>query len=155
MRGLFGVDFVLCDEVPWPVEVNPRYTASVEVLEYATGLRALALHHRVFDPAAPERGNVSLPEGVAGVAGVVGKAILFARAPLRFPEEGPWLAVLRSSATDSVEEMPDFADIPPAGQVIEAGRPILSFFARAGSVAECLEALRRIAADLDARLFGR
>ena len=35
LRGLFGVDFVLSEGVPWPVEINPRYTASVEVLEYA------------------------------------------------------------------------------------------------------------------------
>jgi predicted ATP-grasp superfamily ATP-dependent carboligase len=143
LRGLFGVDFVLREGVPWPVEVNPRYTASVEVLEYGTGLRALAPHHRVFGSAT----TVSV-EGE-----VVGKAILFARSPLRFPEDGPWMAALRSSA--SIEEMPAFADIPPAGQVIEAGRPVLTFFARAGGVTECLEALRRIAADLDARLFGR
>jgi len=26
---------ILRDGVPWPVEINPRYTASVEVLEYA------------------------------------------------------------------------------------------------------------------------
>ena len=40
LRGLFGIDGVLRDGAFWPVEVNPRYTASVEVLEYATGLRA-------------------------------------------------------------------------------------------------------------------
>src|SRR5207249_9264748 len=33
LRGLFGVDCVLRDGIPWPVEVNPRYPASVEVLE--------------------------------------------------------------------------------------------------------------------------
>ena len=38
--GLFGVDGVLDAERFWPVEVNPRYTASVEVLEGATGLPA-------------------------------------------------------------------------------------------------------------------
>ncbi|MEJ7637550.1 MAG: ATP-grasp domain-containing protein [Singulisphaera sp.] len=32
--GLFGVDFILSDGQPWPVEINPRYTASVEVLEW-------------------------------------------------------------------------------------------------------------------------
>ena len=42
LRGLFGVDFILGNDQPWPVEVNPRYTASLEVLEYATRLQALA-----------------------------------------------------------------------------------------------------------------
>ena len=38
--GLFGVDLILRDGEPWPVEVNPRYTASVEVLELALGTSA-------------------------------------------------------------------------------------------------------------------
>src|SRR5262249_12482523 len=37
LRGLFGVDCIVHDGVPWPVEVNPRYTASVEVVEWQTG----------------------------------------------------------------------------------------------------------------------
>lgn len=145
--GLFGVDFVLRDGVPWPVEVNPRYTASVEVLEYATGLRALALHRQVFEPDAHV---VPLPHAADGV---VGKAILFARAPLIVPEDGPWMASLSSPVP--VEEMPAYADIPPAGQRIEAGRPILTFFARAADEASCVAALRRTAADLDMLLHGR
>ena len=34
--GWFGVDYVLHDGVPWPVEINPRYTASVEIHELAS-----------------------------------------------------------------------------------------------------------------------
>jgi uncharacterized protein len=48
LKGLFGVDLILKDEVPWPVEINPRYTASVEVLEWATGRALLEEHSRVF-----------------------------------------------------------------------------------------------------------
>jgi predicted ATP-grasp superfamily ATP-dependent carboligase len=147
MRGLFGVDFVLRDGVPWLIEVNPRYTASVEVLEYATGLRALALHRQVFEPEAPA---VPLPHAVNGV---VGKAILFARTPLIVPDNGPWMASLSSPL--SFEEMPPFADIPPAGQCIEAGRPILTFLVRAADEASCMAALQRTAADLDTRLHAR
>ncbi len=44
LRGLFGVDCQVRDGAVWAIEVNPRYTASVEVIEYATGLNALALH---------------------------------------------------------------------------------------------------------------
>jgi predicted ATP-grasp superfamily ATP-dependent carboligase len=155
LRGLFGVDFILRDGVPWPVEVNPRYTASVEILEYARGLPALALHASAFDSDASP---LFVPP-ITGAEGVMGKAILFACAPLTFPEQGPWMPVLRqlagaASATRSWEP-PAFADIPHAGQQIEAGRPILTFFARAASEAGCIEALRRIAADLDRRLFGR
>ena len=44
LLGWFGIDYVLCGGEPWPVEVNPRYTASVEVHELATGHSLLAEH---------------------------------------------------------------------------------------------------------------
>lgn len=148
LRGLFGVDGVLRDGTFWPVEINPRYPASVEVLEYATGLRALAWHRRPF---AGEK-NPLPPAPTAPLAGHVGKAILFARADLTFPADGPWRDVLRSPAP--VTELPAFADIPPAGATILAGHPLLTLFARGVSVAACEAELRRIAADLDRLLFG-
>jgi predicted ATP-grasp superfamily ATP-dependent carboligase len=148
LRGLFGVDFVLRDGMPWPVEVNPRYTASVEVLEYAAGVPALALHRRVFDPSAPE----PYPSPLATAGGWLAKAILFARAALTFPAEGPWQTALDPSVLPW--KVPAFADVPAAGEQIGAGRPILTFFARAATEADCLLRLRELAADLDTRLFG-
>ena len=44
LRGIFGVDFILDGERVWTLEVNPRYTASVEIVERATGLPAVAMH---------------------------------------------------------------------------------------------------------------
>lgn len=35
LSGVFGIDAIVRDGRPWTVEVNPRYTASVEVNEYA------------------------------------------------------------------------------------------------------------------------
>ncbi|HEY1381511.1 MAG TPA: ATP-grasp domain-containing protein [Gemmataceae bacterium] len=143
LRGLFGVDAVVRDGVPWPVEVNPRYTASVEVLEYATGLRALALHRRAFDPSAPI-------VQVGPRAGLVGKAVWYAPRPLTVPADGPWEAVLRQPPLDAP---PAFADIPPAGQRVAAGRPVLTAFAAGDSAAECERRLRVIASELDAWLL--
>jgi predicted ATP-grasp superfamily ATP-dependent carboligase len=141
LRGLFGVDFILADRIPWPVEINPRYTASVEILEYALGIRALSLHRSAFD----EEGSIS-HNPVSG-QGSFGKAILFAKSALEFPEEGPWTHSLAHAK--SVEEMPDFADIPNAGHIIESGRPILTFFSKSSSVHGCIDSLKQIARDLD------
>jgi predicted ATP-grasp superfamily ATP-dependent carboligase len=169
LRGLFGVDGVLRDGVFWPVEINPRYTASVEVLEHAAGVPAMQLHAGPFPPS-PARGEGSgvrggvfgratptppapLPQGERGgrtPTGVVGKGILFARADLQFPPDGPWLQSLTRPPDLG---LPAFADIPQAGEVIPAGRPVLSFFTRAPSLAACEEQLRQIAIDLDRRLF--
>jgi predicted ATP-grasp superfamily ATP-dependent carboligase len=148
LRGLFGVDFILRGGVPWPVEINPRYTASMEVLEYARQTPVLALHRHAFEPDAPP---VPEPAGCYR-GGIVGKAVLFARSPLCFPVDGPWLSVLQSPGP--VEVMPGFADIPPAGQPIAVGRPVLTFYTRGRSVADCVDRLGLIAADLDRRLFG-
>jgi predicted ATP-grasp superfamily ATP-dependent carboligase len=150
LRGLFGVDGVVRDGAFWPVEVNPRYTASVEVLEYDGGLPAMAWHRAAFDPAALR------PDQVAGgprsqAALFIGKAILFARENLTFPAEGPWADVLRRPLGP---EPTPFADIPHPGTPIKAGRPVLTFFARAGAPNACLDSLRRTAGELDHLLFG-
>ena len=46
LRGLFGIDLVLDQGtgVAWPTEVNPRYTASVEIYEWVFGLSLLTWH---------------------------------------------------------------------------------------------------------------
>jgi predicted ATP-grasp superfamily ATP-dependent carboligase len=141
LRGLFGVDGVIRDDVFWPVEVNPRYTASIEVLEYATRLGAMAHHRAAFDPLAPDP-----PAGVRPRE-VLGKAILFARTTFQFPGEGPWRDTL--DRPGPIEDMPAFADIPPAGEEIDAGKPILTLFARGESVEECTEALRKGSGDVE------
>jgi predicted ATP-grasp superfamily ATP-dependent carboligase len=48
--GLFGVDFIRAGSGLYPVEVNPRYTASVEVLERITGMPLLAWHVAAREP---------------------------------------------------------------------------------------------------------
>jgi predicted ATP-grasp superfamily ATP-dependent carboligase len=147
LMGLFGVDGVLREGIFWPLEINPRYTASVEVLEYATETPLLGWHGHLFT-------HHRLPTPPALVANrTIGKAILFARDHLHFPAEGPWMAVLRSPKP--IHELPAFADIPAAGEAIEAGKPILTFFATADSATACEDVLRRIAVDLDRWLFER
>ena len=140
LRGLFGVDAVLRDGTPWPVEVNPRYTASVEVLEFATGVPALDLHRRAYQ-------SDGLPTVRGDARRVVGKAVLFARADLRFPAGGPWEEALRSPGL--LDEPPAFADIPDEGERLSPGQPVLTFFATAPSVGECLDRLRKRAAALN------
>jgi predicted ATP-grasp superfamily ATP-dependent carboligase len=138
LNGVFGVDGILHDGAFWPVEINPRYTASVEVLEHAGAAPVLG--------PSPRRHPLPPP-----VSTCVGKAILFALRDLRFPAEGPWLSALSSAPT---LELLSFADVPSPGELIAAGRPVLSFFTRGESPVACEEQLRQIAAGLDQRLFG-
>jgi predicted ATP-grasp superfamily ATP-dependent carboligase len=150
LRGLFGVDAIRREGVPWPVEVNPRYTASVEVLEYATGVAALDQHLAAFYPASGgrERPNAGGADGPRSPC--VGKAILFARDALIFPRDGPWSAALQTPGC--VHELPAFADLPHGGQRFHARQPVLTCFAGGDTPSDCLDRLRQIALDLDRRL---
>jgi predicted ATP-grasp superfamily ATP-dependent carboligase len=147
LRGIFGVDCIVRDGVPFPVEVNPRYTASVEVLELAGRISALDMHQRAFAAPAPEL----IPDASHKRQDLIGKAILFARATLHFPEQGPWRA---AHAIADRWAIPPFADIPAAGTTILRGKPILSFFTTGRSIDECESRLRQIACGLDRVLFG-
>jgi predicted ATP-grasp superfamily ATP-dependent carboligase len=160
LRGLFGVDFILSDGVPFPVEVNPRYTASVELLHHAGFSPPVLLWHAcAFEDArainSRFKGRWVPPPADVPVhfLGSVGKAILFARRSFTFPAEGPWQSYL--DASRPVDVAPEFADIPEAGQRIEAGQPVLTLFTRAAEIPSCLEALRRAVDALDPLLFGR
>jgi predicted ATP-grasp superfamily ATP-dependent carboligase len=144
LRGLFGVDGIWRRGVLWPVEVNPRYTASVEVLEYATGLQTLTLHEQVFANAKPP----AMP--ILRANAIVGKAIVFARQRFLVPAAGPWQASLDTPVGD----LPGYADIPPAGTVIAPGQPVMTVFARANDADACEKNMREIAAALDRDLFG-
>jgi predicted ATP-grasp superfamily ATP-dependent carboligase len=142
LRGLFGADFIVSDGAPRLVEINPRYTASIEVLEIAMGIRALSWHRDAFEPKGPV---TSLPTGTS--TGMLGKAILFAVKSLVFPKDGPWRWSLENSG-DCLAN-PEFADIPAPGERIEAGQPILTFFVRGDDVDDCLEQLQARARALD------
>lgn len=130
LRGLFGTDYIRV----WVHDVNPRFPASLEVLEFATNTTLLTR----TTPPPPIRS-------------VVGKAIYYAPHALTLPASGPWDESL-ARCTD-VWRRPDFADIPDPGTVIDAGHPVLTILAEAATEAECEAELRRRAADLDT-LFG-
>ncbi len=150
LTGIFGIDGILRDDVFFSVEINPRYTASVEVLEYATGSTLLADHAHIY---AYSRLPPSPPPSPSPRQRIVGKAILFAREDLIFPHEGPWRTEL--DVPKPVQAMPTFADIPSAGERIESGKPILTVFASANSPSACEEMLQQIAPELDRWLYRR
>jgi predicted ATP-grasp superfamily ATP-dependent carboligase len=144
LRGLFGLDFLLEGEEPRPVDLNPRYTASAEVLEHALGFSAVALHREAFtgpghDPAPGGAAPAAPPAGREPAGGAIGKAVLFAPRRLVLAED---LARLRPA---DPWRLPTLADIPARGRTVERGRPLLTVFARAGTEADCLRALERAA----------
>jgi predicted ATP-grasp superfamily ATP-dependent carboligase len=129
LRGLNGVDFVLRGSRPVVLEVNPRYCASMELIERASGTSVFGLH------VAACRGE--LPADVELPPGVWGKAIVYATRTVAAPDTTAWLA-------EGVR------DVPHPGDVIRAGHPICTVLASAPTREACEAALRAEAARIRA-----
>jgi len=142
--GLFGVDAVLDNETLWPIEVNPRYTASLEVLERAFEIDAIRIHVDVC------RGG-RLPRRLGQAARAwCGKAILYARADLSVP---PAWARFAEEAI-SARPWPELADVPAAGTRIRARSPVVTVLAKAAGEQAAHDLLRSRAAQVERRLYG-
>ena len=127
LKGIFGVDLILdAHDRPFPVEINPRYTASVEVLEMAVGRSLLAMHRLAFEPGAiVESIDPSVKQSFAG------KAILFADRRCTLPMLDAW----------HPRESRGVADIPAIGATFAPGEPVMSVLARGSSLSSCTRRL--------------
>ncbi|MCE9589357.1 MAG: ATP-grasp domain-containing protein [Planctomycetes bacterium] len=165
LRGVFGVDAILDPQNNIrPVEVNPRYTASVEILERAgapsplvgeggesasrvrggspaTMPSVLAGDPLTIPDATPHppraRGTLS-PKGEGKT--LHGKAVLFAHNATAAPDFYRWFT-------------PDeIADVPAIGEPIPAGHPVCTVFASGADESSVLAGLRDAAERLYTRL---
>lgn len=137
--GLNGIDFVARDATPYAIEVNPRWSASMELVERAYGLSVFGAHADAcaagtlpdFDLARARRR-----------AGAIGKAIVFARRDVVAGDTRAWLAD------------PSVRDVPHPRERIQAGRPVCTVFAESLDAAACYTALVQRADAVYAELAG-
>ena len=134
--GVNGIDFVARGAVPYAVEVNPRYCASMELVERARGISIFAVHARAC------AGELPALVHTRPAADVIGKAIVYAREDVMPEGTARWL------------EDDDVRDVPAPGERIARGHPICTVFARGRSVTACGGALaaraRTVYRSLDA-----
>ena len=127
LTGLFGVDAIKRQDRIYPVEVNPRYTASVEALELALEVKAIKFHCDACEGRRIEV-EASVPRRL------IGKAILFAPEDLIFsPCAGDGFSI---------------ADIPAAGTAIKQGQPILTVLVNGNSIDSITHSLKRAARSI-------
>ncbi len=146
LLGLFGVDMILDGSKAWTIEVNPRYTASVELIERATGVQAIAWHI-----AACRDGKLpSEIHGQKNSTAIYGKVILFAKQTTTITEGFThWAFELAHHAA-----WPDAADIPAPDRVIAARQPIVTLFATGNSAADVEARLHHRVTEAEAMLYG-
>jgi predicted ATP-grasp superfamily ATP-dependent carboligase len=132
LLGSNGVDFVVTDDSPFVIEVNPRLQGSLDTVERSTGLNVVDAHVKAV------RGE--LPERVAAKRYAV-KAIVFAK------HEG---VVRRNFDLESDKE--GIVDIPEKGRIVQSGQPIATGIGvggtRASACAEAMKNVERIKANV-------
>jgi len=118
LRGVNGIDFILRGDELLVLELNPRFPASAELMERATGVSIFAAHAAACAGELPGRAP-------SQVAGAWGKAIVYAREDVVTRDTKPWL------------DRPDVRDVPFPGERIPVGSPVCTVFARGANAAEC------------------
>ncbi|MGH7673183.1 MAG: ATP-grasp domain-containing protein [Gemmatimonadales bacterium] len=132
--GVNGIDFVARRGVPYAVEVNPRYTASMELVERAYGLSMFDIHARACAGALPAFDLAAARAAPGG--GAIGKAIVYARRSITVADTRGW------QSDCSVR------DVPAPHERIARGRPVCTVFARGRDGADCYAALNARAVAL-------
>lgn len=143
--GLFGVDVILEGDVVWVLEVNPRYTASVELLEHAYDVALVADHVRACrDRALP-------PPRTWAARRTVGKRIVYAgdAGATVAPEFTELLWKLRGD-----DRLPAVADIPPAASTVGPHAPLATVLSAGNDSTAVAEQLQAAAAEIG-RAFDR
>jgi predicted ATP-grasp superfamily ATP-dependent carboligase len=137
--GVNGIDFIARDGIPFAIEINPRWSASVELVELAYEFSVFAAH-----AAACRNGRLPVFDLQAArrTAPAMGKAIVFARRDVTVGDTRPWLSNT------------GVRDVPRPGERISAGRPVCTVFARGKDSTACYAALVRRAASVYSHLAG-
>jgi uncharacterized protein len=126
--GLNGIDFILQGSRPAVLEVNPRYSGSMELVERATGVSMFGLHLRACRGILP--GPKPEADRRAGARTEFhGKRIVYARRDVTATASLTWLER-------------GVRDVPHPGDTIGKGRPICTVLSAGPSREECLAALR-------------
>jgi uncharacterized protein len=129
LRGLNGLDFIVSSGIPHIIEVNPRYTASMELFEEISGRNLLDMHLDAIEggrlPSGPLRQRPERQQsGGSGASPFLAKGILYA-------ERDVW--------GTRPEVLADLGcrDLPADGEAVEAGAPVCTLVVAGPSPACC------------------
>jgi len=128
--GSNGVDFVVTDDEPVVIEVNPRFQGSLDTVELSTGLNLVDASMKAV------KGDL-LMERVEGKR-YAAKAIVFAK------QEG--------MVVENFDRLGGIVDIPEKGRIVKPGEPIATGIgigdSRESAFAEAMRNVKRIKAGV-------
>jgi uncharacterized protein len=135
--GVNGLDFVIRDGRVYVLELNPRYSASMELLERSGSASVFETHASACGGDGVASASYAPPRG-----DVFGKAIVWARRDIVAGDTRTWL------------ERDDVRDLPFPGERIRRGHPICTVFTRAADASACHDGLRVAAARVEREIEG-
>jgi uncharacterized protein len=131
--GIMQADWITCNSVAWLLEVNPRWTASMEIIEWAQGCNLFSIQASLDNELKLMLSTA--PAMVSRIApmNILYKAIQYANSPFIVSEEqsNEMLASKFNRFERNAPSSSDrfgWCDIPRAGTPIETGQPIASYF---------------------------
>lgn len=131
LQGINGVDFVWHNKQVWTIEVNPRISASLELMDRLYSIDSFTMHVQAFSGQLPA---FDLPATLA-THNAVGKAIIYAPYELTVGDTSQWSAR-------------GIKDVPHSGEQILQGQPVCTILTEGNSSADCLHKLKLQAAGL-------
>lgn len=124
LLGSVGIDFIVTEDGPEIIEVNPRFQGSLDTVELATGMNLFDAHVKAFHGELPERHpNKQISAG---------RCIIYAEREIRL--DAQVLADMRQQ---------QIADIPQPGYIALADYPVTSVLHTGANRNEVLNSLKR------------
>jgi predicted ATP-grasp superfamily ATP-dependent carboligase len=137
--GVNGMDFILKGDRVYLTEVNPRYSASMELIERAYELPIFHLHMQaILEGRLPEFGFAALSKNRK----FFGKAVLFAERNAGVPDTRSW-------------PEQDIRDVPLSGAKLPKGGPICTILTHNPTYNEALARLTDRAGMLKEEIYGK
>ena len=124
LMGSVGIDFIVTEDGPEIIEVNPRFQGSMDTVELATGINLCEAHVKAFQGELPER--------MAKVQRYAGRCIIYANKELRLDLQV--LGLMRQQ---------HIVDIPQPGYIAYVDSPVNSVLSTGVNREEVFNSLKR------------
>ena len=118
--GVLGIDFMVCSDAVYAIELNPRFVATLDTIESATGINLVDLHINACKGEVPESMPVPVQYAV--------RRILFADRSFTLTQDLSHL-------------QPHVADVPVTPAEFEEGGAVISVFGSGSDLIHAEETL--------------
>ncbi|HMD88547.1 MAG TPA: ATP-grasp domain-containing protein [Anaerolineaceae bacterium] len=137
--GVNGMDFIINEGQVYLLEVNPRYSSSMELIERAYHLPIFDLHMRAISKG--ELPDFDIAKKTVNPERFYGKAILYAEEDGQAPRTETWIER-------------DIRDVPHPGETLFRGKPICTVLADGTTRNDCYAKLVAQVDKLKGEIYG-